>query len=352
MRADYQAIQWNRFKFYYDLFITLAVLSYLCVFTLVSLWAHPAPQDISLMIVLIRALGSCAFVMLHIILIIGPLARIFPLFKPLLYNRRHLGVSMFLIATGHIVLAIIWYHGYGILIPFISLFISNPNFTDPFRFPFELYGFAAYIIIMLMALTSHDFWLKLLSAPIWKLLHTGVYIAYCLLMAHVLFGFIQTEQKSSYIYILLAAGLTVAFLHLIAAFGELKADRHIANKEEWVRLCPTAELENDRGRGFMLNQGDKIAVFRYDDKRVVAVANACAHQNGPLCEGRVINGRIVCPWHGYEYLPDSGSSPPPFSEKIPTYNVRIHKGDIYVNQKPNPPGTPTKPALIRPKKET
>jgi len=349
MSADYQAIQWNRFKSYYDLIIILAVLGYIGAFLFVSFWNHPSPQDISPMILIIRALGSCAFLLLHFILIIGPLARLSPLFKPLLYNRRHLGISMFIIATLHIFFAISWYHSYGILAPLISLFISNPNLTDFARFPFEVYGFIAYLIIMVMALTSHDFWLKLFSPPVWKLLHMGVYIAYGLLMAHVLFGFVQAEKNPVYLYVLIGAGLGIAFLHLIAALKELRADKRIRTKEQWVRLCPASELENNSGRGFTLEQGDKVAVFRYDTNRIAAVANACAHQNGPLCEGRVINGRIVCPWHGYEYFPASGQSPPPFSEKIPTYNIKINKGDVFINQQPNPPGTPTKPAVIRSK---
>lgn len=346
MSADYQAVQWNRFKSHYDLFILVGFLVYTGTFLFVDSWTHQPPQDFSPMITLIRALGSCAFLMFHIILIIGPLARISPLFKPLLYNRRHFGVSMFLIATGHIILSLTWYHAHGVLRPLISLFISNPNITDFHRFPFELYGFIAYLIIMIMALTSHDFWMRFLSAPAWKALHLGAYIAYGLLIAHVLFGFIQSAQNSFYIYVVLTGGILVASLHFIAAIKELIADRRITFAEEWVPVCAAIDIENNRARGFMLNSGDKIAVFRYDTNCIVAVANACAHQNGPLCEGRIINGRIVCPWHGYEYLPVSGESPPPFTEKIPTYNVRISKGMVYVHQQPNPAGTPTKAAKI------
>ena len=49
---------------------------------------------------LIRALGTCALLLLHVILAIGPLARLDRRFLPLLYNRRHLGVTMFLLALG------------------------------------------------------------------------------------------------------------------------------------------------------------------------------------------------------------------------------------------------------------
>lgn len=347
MSADYQAIQWNKLKKVYDFFIISGILIYLGVFVVISFLNYNAPQAISPMIILIRALGSCAFLMLHIILMIGPLARLSNTFKPLLYNRRHLGVSMCIVATFHIVLVLIWYHGYGVISPLYSLFISNPNYESLARFPFEFYGAGAYLILLLMALTSHDFWLKFFGAPVWKLLHMLVYVAYALLVVHVLAGFIQAEGKLTNLYMLAtAAGLLITF-HLAAAYKEWRSDKRIAEDGEWVKLCSARSIENNHGKGFTLKNGDKIAVFRYDRNKIVAVANACAHQNGPLCEGRVVDGKIVCPWHGYEYIPTNGRSPAPFSEKIPTYQVRIKNRIIQVNPQANPPGTATKAAIIR-----
>ena len=77
-------------------------------------------------------------------------------------------------------------------------------------------------------------------------------------------------------------------------------------------------------------EGQSIAVFKYDQK-ISAVSNTCKHQNGPLGEGRIIDGCITCPWHGYQYLPDSGTSPPPFQEKIATYQVLLEEGMVWVN---------------------
>ncbi len=347
MSADYQAIQWNRIKKVYAFFIIFGIISYVITFMVLSLLTFDRPQDISIMIILIRALGSCAFLMLHLILIIGPLARLSTLFKPLLYNRRHLGVSMCLVATAHIALVLIWYHGYGVISPLYSVFISNPNYQSLARFPFELYGAAAYLILLIMALTSHDFWLKFFSAPVWKVLHMCVYLAYALLIIHVLAGFIQAEGKLSNLYLLAAAAILIAGLHLLVAYREWKKDKRNLNDAEWVKLCPARSITNGHGKGFTLRSGDKVAVFRYDNNKIVAVANACAHQNGPLCEGRVINGKIVCPWHGYEYIPTNGRSPAPFSEKIPTYEVRIKNRTIEINPKAKPPGTTSKPAIIR-----
>jgi nitrite reductase/ring-hydroxylating ferredoxin subunit len=88
-----------------------------------------------------------------------------------------------------------------------------------------------------------------------------------------------------------------------------------------------------------------VAIYRYDG-RISAVSNVCQHQNGPLGEGKIVDGCITCPWHGYQYVPETGASPPPFTERIPTFNVRVDEGQVYIDPTPNPPGTRTEPALI------
>jgi len=85
--------------------------------------------------------------------------------------------------------------------------------------------------------------------------------------------------------------------------------------------------------------GERIAVFR-DGTRIGALTNLCAHQNGPLGEGRIIDGCVTCPWHGYQYRLDDGCAPPPFTEKLATYRLRIRNGVVEVHPDALPPGTP------------
>jgi nitrite reductase/ring-hydroxylating ferredoxin subunit len=90
---------------------------------------------------------------------------------------------------------------------------------------------------------------------------------------------------------------------------------------------------------------ERVAVFRYGNC-VSAISNVCRHQNGPLGEGKIVNGCVVCPWHGYEYLPDTGASPPPFTEKVATFTVHVRKGRVLVDPRPHAPGTRVEPARI------
>ena len=92
--------------------------------------------------------------------------------------------------------------------------------------------------------------------------------------------------------------------------------------------------------------GERVAVLRYEGNRVSAVSGVCQHQNGPLGEGRILDGCVTCPWHGFQYDPATGASPPPFDEKVPTFPVRIEGDSIWVREAPELPGTRVEPATF------
>jgi nitrite reductase/ring-hydroxylating ferredoxin subunit/DMSO/TMAO reductase YedYZ heme-binding membrane subunit len=285
---------------------------------------------------------------LHVVLSIGPLCRLNPRFLPLLYNRRHLGVTTFVLALAHGTFAIIQFHALGNLNPLVSVFISNRRYGSLADFPFQALGFFALLILFLMAATSHDFWLRNLTAPAWKRLHMLVYIAYGLLVAHVTLGALQSERAPILAVTLALGFLTVVSLHLAAARREHRIDKHVPpiDNDGFVDVCDADEIPEKRAVIVSLS-GERVAVFRYDGK-ISAISNVCQHQNGPLGEGRIIDGCVTCPWHGYQYRPDDGASPPPFPEKVPTFCTRVHEGRVLVHPRPNPPGTHVEPAHIEP----
>ena len=145
--------------------------------------------------------------------------------------------------------------------------------------------------------------------------------------------------------------VTVLGLHITAGLREIPADRGVAKTpgasdplEGFIHVCPVDEIPEKRARIVCLS-GERVAIFKYDGK-ICAVSNVCQHQNGPLGEGKILDGCITCPWHGYQYLPETGASPPPFVEKVPTFNVRIENGRVLVHPKPNAPGSRAEPAVI------
>ena len=343
MSVTYKSIIWNRQKIIYDLALWGAVLIFVLSFIAFQLVYHP---DINLQTLIIRSSAIASFFILHIILMIGPLCRIEKRFLPILYNRRHMGVSMFLLALIHGMMGIVQFHTLGDVGPLESLFTANQKYGSISQFPFQILGFSALIILMMMAITSHDFWLKNLSPRVWKVLHMFVYLAYGLIVLHVLTGALQYEDNPIYWVILIIGFLILGSLHVIAGIKEVRNLRLKSGLEKngFFEVCAVTDINEDCGKTFFLN-GENIAIFKYDAK-ISAVNNVCKHQMGPIGEGKIIDGCITCPWHGYQYLPENGQSPPPFNEKLATYDTKVYDGTVWVNPIPKEEGTFVKPSNI------
>lgn len=340
MGLDYKLVLWNKNKKNYDKWIALGMAIYLVLFFVLSFVTNP---EITPETVIIRSFGSLAVVMLHIILAIGPLARLNSKFLPLLYNRRHLGVSMFFAALIHGVFSTVQYHTLGRVNPIESIFFSNTDYGSLTNFPFQTLGFLALLILFLMASTSHDFFLHNLSARIWKGLHMLVYLAYVLVIMHVFLGAFQQESALLTIGLLVTCSIILSFLHVMAAIRESKIDGFKGKRDaqNWLRVCSSDEIQESRAKIFTV-EGERVAIFKHEGK-LSAIHNVCKHQGGPLGEGKIVDGCITCPWHGYQYLPHNGQSPPPFEEKVKTYELKIVDSMVYINPLPFAEGTTITP---------
>jgi|SRR5450432_390176 len=336
MSVSYQAVGWNRQKKFYDWLIFGFCIVYLFIFCGLTLVFNP---QVTFETLLIRSSSTLAVLLLHIILSIGPLCRINRKFLPLLYNRRHMGVTMFCVALVHGGFAILQFHSLGNTSPLVSLFTSNTRYGSLADFPFQALGFFALLIFFLMAITSHDFWLHNLSPRVWKTLHMFVYLAYVLIVMHVMLGVIQYETNPVFVLILFIGAITLISLHVYAGSREVKKDGNPFDfkKNGFVKVCSVKDIEENRAKMFCLDM-ERIAVFKTEGK-LFAVNNVCKHQNGPLGEGKIVDGCITCPWHGYQYLPKNGQSPPPFKEKVSTYDLKMDGTDVWLNPTPFPEGT-------------
>ncbi len=347
MSASYTAVGWNRQKKIYDWLIAGFCISYLFLFMSLT-WIFN--EEVTFETLLIRSTSTLAVLLLHVILAIGPLSRLNKKFLPLLYNRRHLGVTMFTMALIHGVFSIFQFHALSNTHPLVSLFTSNTNFGSLPAFPFQALGFFALIIFFLMAITSHDFWLHNLSPKVWKTLHMFVYLAYFLVVMHVMLGVIQLEKNPVFVLMILTGAVSLVSLHLAAAHKEKQIDNmnFALQQEGFVAVCDVNDIHESRAKIFCIDK-ERIAVYRHENK-LFAIHNVCKHQGGPLGEGKILDGCITCPWHGYQYLPHNGQSPPPFKEKVNTYDLKIAGGKVWLNPKPFPEGTERTGATIMNKK--
>jgi nitrite reductase/ring-hydroxylating ferredoxin subunit/DMSO/TMAO reductase YedYZ heme-binding membrane subunit len=348
--ARYKPVSWTRSKLRYDVVVLTGIAIYLLVYLrlgprLANVTLPPDDQTLAM-----KAYGSCAFLLLTLVLCIGPLTRLDRRFLPLLYNRRHLGVMTCAVAAGHVLAVLDWYFAFSPTPPLAALLGAEAGFGQVHGFPFIPFGLFAFLVLLAMAATSHDFWLALLTPPVWKALHMAVYAAYGAIVLHVGLGALQDARDPTFTVIVWLSVVALCSLHLAAARREHRRDAACARsaaEAPWVDAAQADAIAEDRAVVVRLAGGEPVAIFRHGN-RLSAVSHVCAHQNGPLGEGRVVDGCITCPWHGYQYRLEDGCAPPPFTERIATYRLKLDGRRVLLDPRPNPPGTRVPPLEIAP----
>ena len=72
-----------------------------------------------------------------------------------------------------------------------------------------------------------------------------------------------------------------------------------------IDVGPVDAIPPGQGRAYVL--GDRtIAVFRQRDGRLFATDNQCPHRGGPLAEGIVGEGTVICPLHSWKIDLETG----------------------------------------------
>ncbi|SAK62055.1 FAD-dependent pyridine nucleotide-disulfide oxidoreductase [Caballeronia temeraria] len=105
----------------------------------------------------------------------------------------------------------------------------------------------------------------------------------------------------------------------VARLADLSAERG-------TRVCVKGEGEHAKEVPILLVR---------DGENVRAYTAECPHAGGPLDEGAICNGRIVCPWHKGTFEVSDGSlvEPPPL-KALTRYEATIRDGDVYVSTQP------------------
>jgi thiamine pyrophosphate-dependent acetolactate synthase large subunit-like protein/nitrite reductase/ring-hydroxylating ferredoxin subunit len=62
-----------------------------------------------------------------------------------------------------------------------------------------------------------------------------------------------------------------------------------------------------------------------------ALDNRCPHQGGPLGEGQIEHGYVICPWHGYEYDPRTGEPPDGYGDSATVYALESREDGLFVH---------------------
>jgi len=108
--------------------------------------------------------------------------------------------------------------------------------------------------------------------------------------------------------------------------------------DKWCELLVDPEEVPDESVQTVAMEGKNYCLTRFGG-RFGLLDNECAHEGGPLGEGTIENGRLVCPWHGWDYDPIEGDG------EVTTYPIREEAGKLFA-QLPGSQGDGEKSALV------
>jgi nitrite reductase (NADH) small subunit len=104
-----------------------------------------------------------------------------------------------------------------------------------------------------------------------------------------------------------------------------------------VNLGSVGRIPVGQGRCYVVGS-EEIAIFRQRNGQLFAVQNRCPHRHGPLSEGVVGGGRVICPLHAHRFdLQDGAGSEP--EECVRVYPVKNVEGEILLRLMPCLPAT-------------
>ena len=62
-----------------------------------------------------------------------------------------------------------------------------------------------------------------------------------------------------------------------------------------------------------------------------AMDNVCLHRGGPLGQGVVDDGKVICPWHGWQYDPKTGEAAHNSNAKVAVYPLKVEGEEVFVD---------------------
>ncbi len=97
---------------------------------------------------------------------------------------------------------------------------------------------------------------------------------------------------------------------------------------ELVRICAKGDLPR-RGEAKEFDVHGKVLCIANVDGVIRALDNECPHRGGPLSEGLIEVGKVVCPWHAWAWDPATGATAES-NQKVAVYPVTVEGEDVLI----------------------
>lgn len=97
----------------------------------------------------------------------------------------------------------------------------------------------------------------------------------------------------------------------------------------WQKAASVSEIPPESTREVIF--GERTIALCNSGGELIALDGICPHQNGPLGQGNVEDGKVICPWHMWEFDCRSGEFDRNASVKLDRFPVRVEDGEVWID---------------------
>ncbi len=134
-----------------------------------------------------RAIGDVSLVLVAVSMAIGPLSRLFPVFRTAVPWRREFGIHGVLLGTAHAVIILVGWVNFDLMRLFGYEVHPVTGEYVMLQHGFALanvLGIAALLYAFVLAATSNNWSQRLLGGSVWKFVQQGTYVFWMLSVTH------------------------------------------------------------------------------------------------------------------------------------------------------------------------
>jgi len=97
----------------------------------------------------------------------------------------------------------------------------------------------------------------------------------------------------------------------------------------FIKLATLSELPaHNEAREFPC--GDKVICVANVNGTITAMDNVCLHRGGPIGQGTIEGGKVVCPWHGWAWDPQTGEAAHSAAARITVYPLKMENENVLI----------------------
>jgi nitrite reductase (NADH) small subunit len=96
---------------------------------------------------------------------------------------------------------------------------------------------------------------------------------------------------------------------------------------EMVRVCSESELPKE---GEVCEMADGHLCVARVNGEIAVLSNFCPHHDGPLGQGMIENGKVVCPFHAWSFDVKTGVTDQSSHLRARVYEAVVQNGELRV----------------------